>query len=159
MRSELSWRPPCDGWVKANSYATVIGCGGFAYSGSVIRNAVGEWIFDFSVLVDELCAALDVLCHAWRLGFRKVELEVDNFSACKILVGDLKALFNSSLVIRIREMLSKPREMHVTHVFCEMNSVVDGLVRMTKGKEIGEWVYSSPPWEVRSMLTADMRSL
>ncbi|KAL4367435.1 hypothetical protein GQ457_05G028150 [Hibiscus cannabinus] len=72
------------------------------------------------------------------------------------LVDISKVLSDSSLVAGIHEMLSKLWDVRVTHVLREVNFVADGLARMAKQKALGEWVYGSPPWEVRSLLSVDI---
>ncbi|KAL4366639.1 hypothetical protein GQ457_05G019660 [Hibiscus cannabinus] len=127
--------------------------GSLAYSSGVIHNSVGEWLFDYSrsmgsysILVVELWVALDVLRHAWRLEFRKVELEVGNVADFQIMVGTSNVLHDTVLVVRICEILSNQWDIFIMHVLCEANFVTDGLVKMAKGKPLGEWVYGSFPW-------------
>ncbi|KAL4272564.1 hypothetical protein GQ457_13G000500 [Hibiscus cannabinus] len=92
----------------------VSGSSSMASSGGVICDETGEWLFGFSksicscsVLVAELWAVMDVLLHAWMLGFRKVELEVDNIIVFHILEVFSMVLNGNALVARIREMLAR----------------------------------------------------
>ncbi|KAK8482949.1 hypothetical protein V6N11_012191 [Hibiscus sabdariffa] len=81
------WCRSSSGWVKVNTDVVVGGtrCDGFLWG--VICNDNDGWIAGFfsnigifSVLLVELWIAYDDLCQVWRLGYRKVELDLDNIT-------------------------------------------------------------------------------
>ncbi|KAK8985976.1 hypothetical protein V6N11_037695 [Hibiscus sabdariffa] len=100
-------------WVKVNVDGVVGGQGGVAFSMCVIRDGNGDWIVDFArkigiclVLLAELWGAYDGLCRAWRLDYCKIELDLDNITVMKILMGETIVLCDNAITARIQELLS-----------------------------------------------------
>ncbi|KAE8700812.1 Clathrin, heavy chain isoform 1 [Hibiscus syriacus] len=77
VRTPLAWCNPNDGLVKANS--------------------------DRAVQQNDIMAAVgvhDLLLHAWRLGFRRIELETDNLEVNKIWNHCSEALIGNALIAK-----------------------------------------------------------
>ncbi|GMI83989.1 hypothetical protein HRI_002068200 [Hibiscus trionum] len=73
------------GWVNINTDGVVGDPHNMAVVGGVIRDEFDSWLFGFnrslgccSIFLVKLWAAYDALSQASRLGFRKIELELDN---------------------------------------------------------------------------------
>ncbi|KAL4335128.1 hypothetical protein GQ457_07G006630 [Hibiscus cannabinus] len=121
----------------------------------VIRGPLGEWLFGFarsigscSDVTVELWDAFGALSHAWRLGFCKVILELDNCIVVKILQG-ISTTFNGNVIMFwITKLLHRQWEVRISHVYCEANGVADGLASLVRGAPLGLWFYDSSPAEV-----------
>ncbi|KAE8684466.1 hypothetical protein F3Y22_tig00111129pilonHSYRG00074 [Hibiscus syriacus] len=81
----LSWSRPQEGWIKVNTDVAVNIVDDHAAIGCLFRSNQGDRIFassrslgKCSVLNAELWAICDALRHAWRLGYKLIELESDN---------------------------------------------------------------------------------
>ncbi|KAL4303557.1 hypothetical protein GQ457_10G010520 [Hibiscus cannabinus] len=105
---------PPEGWIKANSDGAMDPSSGKTVASEVLRDEHGVWIFDFScslgccsILMVELWAAHDALLHAWRLGFRQVELETNNREVVHILCRDYDVLIGSAIVDALHGLLSR----------------------------------------------------
>jgi hypothetical protein len=91
MMKMIRWQPPKELFVKLNTDGAykeewVAGCGG------VIRGIHGEWLGGFakgvglcSAFVAELWGVYEGLRQAYRLGFRKVELNIDSEAVVRVL--------------------------------------------------------------------------
>ncbi|KAE8720374.1 hypothetical protein F3Y22_tig00020138pilonHSYRG00048 [Hibiscus syriacus] len=128
--NHLKWRRPKCGWIKANS---------------------GKC----SILIAELWAIHDILNHAWRLGFRHVELETDNLEASKICNKSSKALADNSLVAAISDLWDRDWTIKVRHIPREQNVATDRLAALSRGDSIGGHVFVEPPFELLSILQDD----
>ncbi|KAL4379685.1 hypothetical protein GQ457_02G008190 [Hibiscus cannabinus] len=82
----------------------------------------------------ELWATHDGLLHAWRLGYRKVELEFDCRQVVDILKCDSLDLIDSAVVTLVHKLLRRQWEVRIRHVRCEANSVTDKLAKLMRGQ-------------------------
>ncbi|KAL4377823.1 hypothetical protein GQ457_02G031140 [Hibiscus cannabinus] len=105
---------PAEVWVHINADEVVGGFDGRTSIEGVVCDDLGEWLFGFarsliscSVLVAEIWAAHDALMHPWRLGFRRIELELDNKIVVQILEGYSLAFADNALVARLHELLGR----------------------------------------------------
>ncbi|KAL4362376.1 hypothetical protein GQ457_04G024310 [Hibiscus cannabinus] len=161
-RTGMCWLPPPRGWVKVNADGAVGDSPVMEASGGVICDEASEWLLGFahnirscSILCSKLWAAFDSLSLAWRRGFRKVILELDNMQAVLILNGESSAPGDNLLVVRIKELLVKQWDVRVRHIVREANKVDDGLAWLVRGEPIGEWFYDIPPLEVSGWVVND----
>ncbi|MCH81151.1 putative non-LTR retroelement reverse transcriptase, partial [Trifolium medium] len=135
--SYIAWKPPDDGWVKLNTDGacierSVAACGG------VLRNSQGEWIGGFSkflgtcsAYVAELWGLLEGLKYTWKLGFRKVELNVDSVAVVKVIKeGGTASNMGYSLVKEIRRHISFGWEVKISQSYREANRCADALANM-----------------------------
>ncbi|KAE8676202.1 Inactive leucine-rich repeat receptor-like serine/threonine-protein kinase [Hibiscus syriacus] len=86
------WRPPLTDFNELNTDGAVNPLTTEASGGGIFRNSEGKWITGFcrsfgrcSILHAELWAVLDDLNVAWRRGFNRIEMEMDNQEAVRIL--------------------------------------------------------------------------
>ncbi|KAL4354570.1 hypothetical protein GQ457_06G001090 [Hibiscus cannabinus] len=145
-RSAARWTLPLVGWIKGNFDGAVGGPHRMAAAGGVLRGGTGEWLFGFSrslgscsIIVAELWAVFDLLLHAWRLGFCKVELETDNSLVAEIL-GRSLALNSNALVSDLKAMIGRRWEVRITHILHEVNRVAKGLASLARGKPRGNGI-------------------
>ncbi|KAK8537348.1 hypothetical protein V6N12_043514 [Hibiscus sabdariffa] len=98
------WQVTKIGWVKKNVDGVVGTNRDMAVVGGVIRDAQGEWIFDFarslgvcSIPMSELWIVHDMLIHFGRLGLCKIVIETYNVMVTDIIHGKSKALVECAL--------------------------------------------------------------
>ncbi|KAK9010379.1 hypothetical protein V6N11_036890 [Hibiscus sabdariffa] len=155
----LPWWPPRPGWVKANCDAAVDPRNNSAAIGGVIRDSTGSWIFGFSrklgrcsVITAELWAMHDMLLHAWRIGFREVELETDNIEAYRIVSGCTSAFVTTLLIEDLLELMNRRWNVQLRHISRVQNVVADKLVALSRGQDMRKLVWCDPPGEVLDAL-------
>jgi ribonuclease HI len=110
----------------------VAGCGG------VIRGIHGEWLGGFakgvglcSAFVAELWGVYEGLRQAYRLGFRKVELNIDSEAVVRVLKkGSSTSASGCSLLKRIRNLLQKNWFIEVSHTYRKANKCADALANI-----------------------------
>jgi ribonuclease HI len=133
----ICWKPPQASFVKLNTDGAcktdqVAGCGG------VIRGNQGEWLGGFakgvglcSAFVAELWGVYEGLRHVYRMGFRKVELEVDSKAVVQVLKsGCVQSATGSSLIKRICQMLAKDWTVDIKHIYREANKCADAMANI-----------------------------
>ncbi|KAL4378692.1 hypothetical protein GQ457_02G015700 [Hibiscus cannabinus] len=125
-REVLQWiRPPLS-WLKANVDGTVYSSDNRASIDGVMRDSNGDCQFEFmlnlgccSIMLAELWAIHDMFLHSWRLGFRRIEIETNNFEAVRILKGFSTALSGHSIVTSIKELLAFDWKVSVQHIYSQ----------------------------------------
>ncbi|KAK9005623.1 hypothetical protein V6N11_043048 [Hibiscus sabdariffa] len=96
-----------------------------------------------------------MLRHAWRIGFRNVELETDSLEAFRIVTRSSLTLSGTLLVEDIMDLVSRPWNINVFHVDRRKNAVADRLATMSRDKAIDESILDRPPGEVLDLLKQD----
>jgi ribonuclease HI len=128
-----------------------------------MRGRTGEWcggvargLGDCEVVVAELWGILEGLNHAWRLGFRRVELRCES----QIVVHMLNKEENIhparwSMCTRIKRLLRLNWEVRICHTYREANMCADALAHI--GCELGNTLmfYESCPTQIRYLVAAD----
>ncbi|KAL4351854.1 hypothetical protein GQ457_06G018750 [Hibiscus cannabinus] len=77
-----------------------------------------------SVPMMELWVVHDSSLHAWRLGYCRMELEINNVIMVQILNGESIMLTDNELVVRIKGLMSRSWDVKISHVRREANMVV-----------------------------------
>ncbi|KAM2383227.1 hypothetical protein ACFXTH_040811 [Malus domestica] len=99
------------------------------------------------------------LTLAWRLGYRKVLVELDSDVAVTLIMD-----FNSSmhplahLITACRELLRMDWICSVSHVYREKNRVTDGMTALGHKFDIGLHVFYEPPPLVDRLIFEDEHS-
>ncbi|PNY00696.1 ribonuclease H [Trifolium pratense] len=160
---QIGWIPPTRDRVKLNTdgarkHNNIAWCGG------IIRGSQGEWLGGFakgvgncSAFVAELWGVYEGLSYARRLGFMKVELNIDSVTVVNVLTkGTLQSLARAMLVRNIRSLIALDWEVSIVHAYRESNQCADALVNIgcTLDKEI--IVYDDCPSEIKDLLLADV---
>ncbi|XP_039049176.1 uncharacterized protein LOC120190114 [Hibiscus syriacus] len=160
---ESRLKQPPEGWIKANVDAVVNTSDGLAAVCGVLRNEDGEWIFDFtrslgrcSVLMDEIWVVRDTLWDAWRLGFRRVEVETDNVEVSCIFNGSSDALEGNALVHDLKDLRNRNWITRMTFVRRVQNGVADRLARMSRRVALGLQEFMVASVEVEALLQKDL---
>jgi hypothetical protein len=109
----IGWSPPKSQFVKLNTdgaykVSQVAGCGG------VIRGCQGEWLGGFakcvglcSAFIAELWGVVEGLRLSHRLGFKKVEVNIDSEAVVHVVNNGISSsVMGYSLLQRIRNLLS-----------------------------------------------------
>ncbi|KAL4369220.1 hypothetical protein GQ457_05G009730 [Hibiscus cannabinus] len=160
---DQGWSAPRQGWIKANADgASALGsCK--ATAGGVLRDENGAWIFGFarklgvcSSLIAEIWAVHNYLLHAWRLGFRMVELETDCLEVERILLGKSKVLPGNAIVADIREMFDRNWVVKISRVSRNSNKVADALAISIRDDPVGVRFFDLVPLFVSKLVYEDV---
>ncbi|CAL1367787.1 unnamed protein product [Linum trigynum] len=135
VEKELSWKPPREGWYQVQADGSVLGASGMAAAGGVIRDCLGRCFDAFacnlgacSITCAELKGAVVGLERAWKLGFRKIELNLDSTTAISIIKNWKDSNHSHGLLVgKIGSLLSREWEVVISHVYREKNVVADFL--------------------------------
>ncbi|GMI88940.1 hypothetical protein HRI_002563300 [Hibiscus trionum] len=136
-RPAINWSCPPPDWIKANTDGAAKLSSGRASVGGVLRSSAGLWILGFfrkvgscTALISELWGIHDVLIHAWRLGFRRVEVESDSLEAIRIVTKASVVLHGHGLVAAILLMLDWDCEIRFRHIRRDGNMIADALASL-----------------------------
>jgi ribonuclease HI len=159
----IRWKPPqvlfvklnTDGAYKADQAA---GCGG------VIRGSQGEWLGGFakgvglcSAFAAELWGVLEGLTQVYRMGFRKVELEIDSEAVVSVLKnGCSKSSSGCSLLKRIWHLLAKDWVVEISHIYREANHCADALANLGCSHDSHLRVFDSCPSFMKDLYNLDL---
>ncbi|MCH94217.1 ribonuclease H protein, partial [Trifolium medium] len=132
----VGWTPPKEGYVKLNTDGAcknqqIAGCGG------IIRGSQGEWIVSFakyigksSAFVAEMWGVVEGLRLAKRMGFRKVELNVDSETVVNaIRSGKLCSSVGVALAKEIRRLMAGEWVVEVSNIYREANRCANALAK------------------------------
>jgi ribonuclease HI len=130
----ISWKQPKPSFVSLNTDGAskehqLAGCGG------IVRGSQGEWIGGFSksvgrcsAFIAELWGVLEGLRYVKRLGFTKIELNIDSEAVVRVVqTGRSQSVAGSVLVEQIYKMMSLDWEVEVRHTYREANKCADAL--------------------------------
>ncbi|KAE8662442.1 hypothetical protein F3Y22_tig00113337pilonHSYRG00072 [Hibiscus syriacus] len=105
--------------------------------GCVFGSSQRDWIFGSSrslgkclILNAELWAIYDALRHAWRLGYRQIELESDNLEAVSGILNPRAKQQRNALFIVIKALLQRDWEVCIRHIRPIHNAVVDRVASL-----------------------------
>ncbi|MBA0864042.1 hypothetical protein Goshw_029158, partial [Gossypium schwendimanii] len=102
----------------------------------------------------------DGLKVAWKLGARKVLLEVDNLAAVKVLGGCSGDETELNVVCRsIKEMLKRNWEVQVHHTDWEGNALAVVMANIAFSNPFGVQIYNEEPVEVSDVGRCDRDGL
>ncbi|KAL4352892.1 hypothetical protein GQ457_06G044020 [Hibiscus cannabinus] len=129
----------------------------------MLINENGAWIFGFarklgvcSSLIAEIWAVHNCLLHAWRLGFRLVELETDCLEVERLLLGKSKALPGNAIVEDIQEMLARDWVVTISRVSRIGNKVADALAISIRDDPVGVRFFVHAPLFVSNLVYEDV---
>ncbi|KAE8698467.1 hypothetical protein F3Y22_tig00110597pilonHSYRG00257 [Hibiscus syriacus] len=156
------WRTPTMGSVKLNTDVAVLPTTMVAASGVVLRDINGDWIIGYhrnigrcNIHNAELWAVLDGLTIAWDIGFRNIEVEVDNHDVVKTL-NACPMLHEWTIVRHIRRLLEHQWSAKISHINREANATADSLAHIDMNGTLGLTVYHQPPRGTQASLHADV---
>ncbi|KAK8478651.1 hypothetical protein V6N11_031138 [Hibiscus sabdariffa] len=92
----------------------------------------------------------------WILGYKHVDLEVDNVTVARVLNGSSLALCASTLMQMIKDFLARDWKVTVSHVPREVNMVANKLASLSCGLPLGMTSYTTPPASVDPLLLVDI---
>ncbi|KAL9457054.1 hypothetical protein AB3S75_006148 [Citrus x aurantiifolia] len=159
----ICWSSPNWPWVKLNTDGTRKDSG-VAGVGGLLRDYRGVWQFGFcinlgacSVLTAEIWGLYHGLCMAWQRGFRRIWVEVDSKSVTQILENPTTPVNeHHSLILAIRELLSRDWIVRVNHIYREANIVADFLASFSLSFPLGLQLLTDAPTSLQSILNNDM---
>ncbi|GAU46467.1 hypothetical protein TSUD_402340 [Trifolium subterraneum] len=159
----IGWEPPSQGWVKLNTDGArknerVAGCGG------IIRNNIGDWIGGFakhvgscSAFVAELWGVLEGLNYAWKLGFKKVELEIDSAIVVDAVnSGETNSAMGIALIRSIRRIIALNWNVKVYHSYRESNLCADAFANLGCALDENIVFFDTCSSQIRNLLFADI---
>ncbi|WCJ44057.1 Ribonuclease H-like superfamily protein [Euphorbia peplus] len=147
VRSEVlvGWNPPPHNWVKLNTDGAVKGSCFRALAGGIIRNCHGNWLQGFarrigncSVLRAELWGIYDGLNLAWTMGYKQVQVEVDN-QLCVNSILHPTSLPNDSfaLIQEILALFARDWQVTIQHSYREGNRGAYWMAKLADSLELG----------------------
>jgi ribonuclease HI len=159
----IRWEPPKVSFIKLNTDGAhkgnhVAGCGG------VIRGSHGEWLGGFakgvgdcSAFVAELWGVYEGLRQVYKMGFRKVEVEVDSETVVQVIKsGCSKSPKGSSLIKRICQLLAKDWSVDITHIYREANKCADAMANLGCARDFVVEFFVSCPSHVSDLYNLDL---
>jgi ribonuclease HI len=160
--THIGWQPPKEGFIKLNTDGAVgstqvAGCGG------VIRGSEGEWIRGFAksvgrcnAFVAELCGVYEGLKCARRLGFNKVELNIDATSVVHVLkTRQSHSLIGRTILQQIWKLLDLDWDVEISHSYREANRCADALATTGCSLSNSILIYDDCPSFISSIVLAD----
>uniref|UniRef100_A0A2N9FRC0 RNase H type-1 domain-containing protein n=1 Tax=Fagus sylvatica TaxID=28930 RepID=A0A2N9FRC0_FAGSY len=134
----IGWQPPPPGFVRLNTYGSVLGNPGQTSAGGVLRDSNGNWIRGFShnsgitnLLVAELWGLRDRLLLARDLKIRKLIFEIDAKSIVDLLksksIGNTDSHPYSALINDCRYLILSFEVASLHHAYWESNFCADLL--------------------------------
>jgi ribonuclease HI len=133
----VRWSPPKASFVKLNTDGAykqdhIAGCGG------VIRGNQGEWLGGFakciglcSAFVAELWGVLEGLRCVRRLGFLKVELNIDSLAVVQVVKERrVNSTLGITLARQIWKLLDLEWTVEISHTYREANKCADALANV-----------------------------
>ncbi|CAN1797820.1 Putative ribonuclease H protein At1g65750 [Linum perenne] len=159
----ISWLPPPDDWLKINTDGLVTQPHSQAAGGGVIRNSQGRDLIAFSanlgacsIMRAELRAAEIGLDQAWKLGAKKVLLELDSLAAVRAIEeGSSWDTRHGPILLQIQQFKSRDWQVEIRHCYWEASRVADQLAHLGHCKPLGVHLLTSLPPRVRSALFSD----
>jgi ribonuclease HI len=159
----IGWSPPKPQFVKLNTngaykVSQVAGCGG------VIRGCQGEWLGGFakcvglcSAFIAELWGVVEGLRLAHRLGFKKVELNIDSEAVVHVVNNGISSsVMGYSLLQRIRNLLSMDWTVEMKHTYREANKCAHGMTNLGCTLRYDVIYFNSCPAQISELCHADM---
>ncbi|GAU31911.1 hypothetical protein TSUD_270960 [Trifolium subterraneum] len=150
--SMIRWSPPKANFVKLNTDGAckehiIAGCGG------IVRGSEGEWIGGFAkcvgmcnAFIAEMWGVLEGLRYVRRLGFRKVELNIDSAAVVQVIkTGRLQSSTGSALARQIWKLMAMDWEVEVNHIYREANKCADALANMGSNFDYDIKIFYSCP--------------
>ncbi|KAH9666870.1 reverse transcriptase domain-containing protein [Citrus sinensis] len=159
----IRWAPPPWPFLCLNTDGARKG-NGEASAGGLLRDCHGNFIHGFSahlgvcsVLKAELWGVLHGLRMAWDLGYRRIQVGVDNCSVVQI-IRENNAHVNeiSNIIEMIRELMRRDWRIQIDHIYREANSAADFLSTHALSLLVGVHFLHSAPLGLRSILYLDM---
>ncbi|KAJ7971564.1 Ribonuclease H [Quillaja saponaria] len=155
---------PEPGIVKINTDGASKQNGLFSSCGGVIRGELGNWIADFSANLGvgsnskaEHFGILYGLELAWKMGFRKVQLESDSSAMLELISkGSTTYHPHFPIIQECRNLISKYWSIQLGHVYREGNYVADWLANLRVSLQIGYHLWDKPPDGLSLLLLHDI---
>ncbi|KAG8487928.1 hypothetical protein CXB51_018560 [Gossypium anomalum] len=103
----------------------------------------------------ELWGVVEGLQIAWRIGHRKIILEIHSMEVATMLSSSVKP-DDYRLCKGAHKYMNKEWEMIYQHTYREGNKFADGLASMAWDQPLQCFVFYYPPNIIRSLLNADI---
>jgi ribonuclease HI len=158
----IGWKPPVGDWVKLNTDGAckdgnVAGCGG------ILRNSAGEWRGGFAkhlgkctAYVAEMWGVMEGLQYAWKLGYKKVEINVDSLVVVQVLKnGSTCSAMGLALVKKIQRLMQLEWDITISHSYREANYCADALANMGCFIDGNTVFFEECPDQIRHLLVSD----
>ncbi|PNX58030.1 ribonuclease H [Trifolium pratense] len=136
----------------------VAGCGG------VIRGSQGEWIGGFaknvglcSAFIAELWGVLEGLRYVHRLGFKKVELNIDSEAVVRVIQNRRSnSSMGSSVMKQIWRFMEMDWIIEISHVYREANKCADAMANIGCCLDYEVVYYNACPSQLAETYAADL---
>jgi ribonuclease HI len=109
-----------------------------------------------NAFVAELWGVLEGLRYVRRMGFQKVELNVDSAAVVQVVkTGCIQSASGNSLARQIWRLMALDWEVEVHHIYREANKCADGLANMGCTLDYNLRSFDSCPSQIVELLIAD----
>lgn len=150
--------------TKANADGAVSN-DGISAAGGAIRDPNGVWAGGFChrigscpVVMAEIWGIIGCLQVAWKLGYRRIEVETDSQLALALVTQGVPDCHPSvSLVKHCQGWLKRNWEVKFHHVYREANRVADSLAKASLALPRGYHKLLEPPEGIGKLLEEDNR--
>ncbi|KAK6138093.1 hypothetical protein DH2020_028157 [Rehmannia glutinosa] len=137
-KAVVIWSKPDFGWVKVNTNGASRGNPGPAGCGGVLRDSSGSIIAGFSKFINhssnvhaELMSILFGLELAMELDLPKIWIESDSLVSIQLLQAKPPFYWQYQDTILLIQDQMKQREVRISHIYREGNSVADFLANLS----------------------------
>jgi ribonuclease HI len=158
----IRWKQPKSSFVSLNTDGAskehqLAGCGG------IVRGSQGEWLGGFSksigrcsAFIAELWGVLEGLHYVKRLGFTKIELNIDSEAVVRVVrTGRSQSAAGSVLVEQISKMMALDWEVEVRHTYREANKCADALANYGCMSRDDSQLFTCCPDFIKNLFDAD----
>ncbi|CAI9754113.1 unnamed protein product [Fraxinus pennsylvanica] len=160
----ISWTRPPYGFVVLNTDGAFRRNSLSATAGGVFRSHNGIWLGGFSIKLGhcnafraELWGIYTGLQEAWKNGWRKVQVQVDNSAVALIFNSNsLMSIQNGDLISRVRMLLHQDWQVQILLVYREANSIADHMANLAFDREDRFIWYDDPPSSASLLLFGDI---
>ncbi|CAN0900153.1 Putative ribonuclease H protein At1g65750 [Linum grandiflorum] len=141
----IGWRPCDEGWFTLSTDGSLRSPTRLAAVGGVIRTDTGRFVEAFaanlgscSITRAEMRAIFDGLQLSWTLGIRRIQIQSDLMVVVTILAKDSElGNQHAALVLQFKELCSRQWEVHLSHIYREVNNAADYLANLGHSLSLG----------------------
>ncbi|CAN1135031.1 Putative ribonuclease H protein At1g65750 [Linum perenne] len=148
----VAWRPGDEGWSTLNTDGSRHHSTRSTAIGGVLRDSDGRFarafcanIGDCSITRAELKAIIEGMRMAWDLGVDKLHIQTDSSTAVSTLLSTVDQTHQHFLLLlEYQDLLSRPWQVRITHVFREANQAADYMANRGHSFDFGTFFFDSP---------------
>ncbi|CAN1131281.1 Putative ribonuclease H protein At1g65750 [Linum perenne] len=148
----VAWRPGDEGWSTLNTDGSRHHNNHSTAIGGVLRDSDGRFarafcanVGDCSITRAELKAIIEGMRMAWDLGVERLHIQTDSTTAVSTLLSTVDLSHQHFLLLlEYQELLSRPWQIRISHVFREANQAADYMANLGHSFDFGTFFFDSP---------------